>query len=57
MIEAVLREQVPMHERAQKYIDAPGLVGDILEAGRVKATALAEETMREVRDAMGLGGA
>ncbi len=57
VIEAVLREQVPMHERAQKYIDAPGLVGDILEAGRVKATALAEETMREVRDAMGLGGA
>ena len=57
VIDAVLREQVPMHERAQKYIDAPGLVSDILEAGRVKATALAEETMREVRDAMGLGGA
>ncbi len=57
VIEAVLREQVPMHERAQKYIDAPGLVSEILEAGRVKATALAEETMREVRDAMGLGGA
>ena len=57
VIEAVLREQVPMHERAQKYIDAPGLVSDILEAGRVKATALAEESMREVRDAMGLGSA
>jgi len=57
VIKAVLREQVPMQERAQKYIDAPGLVSDILEAGRVKATALAEETMREVRDAMGLGGA
>jgi len=57
VIEAVLREQVPMHERAQQYIDAPSLVSDILEDGRVKATALAEETMREVRDAMGLGGA
>ncbi len=57
VIEAVLREQVPMHERAQQYIDAPGLVNDILESGRVKATALAEETMCEVRDAMGLGGA
>ena len=57
VIEAVLREQVPMHERAQKYIDAPGLVSDILEAGRVKATALAEESMREVREAMGLGSA
>jgi tryptophanyl-tRNA synthetase len=55
VIEAVLREQGPMLERAQKYIDAPALVADILEDGRHKATTLAEETMRDVRDAMGLG--
>ena len=55
VIDAVLREQGPMHERAQKYIDAPALVNDILEDGRQKATRLAEETMRDVREAMGLG--
>jgi tryptophanyl-tRNA synthetase len=55
VIEAVMREQGPMLERAQKYIDAPALVTDILEDGRHKATTLAEETMRDVRDAMGLG--
>ncbi len=55
VIEAVLREQGPMLERAQQYIDKPSLVTDILEDGRQKAAAQAEETMRDVRDAMGLG--
>jgi tryptophanyl-tRNA synthetase len=55
VIEGVLREQGPMLERAQKYIDDPTLVTNILEDGREKATKLAEETMRDVREAMGLG--
>ncbi|MBL8381898.1 MAG: tryptophan--tRNA ligase, partial [Burkholderiales bacterium] len=57
VIDAVLAEQVPMHDRAQKYLDDPTLVDAILEDGRAKATRLAEETMRDVRAAMGLGGA
>ncbi len=54
VIDAVLREQQPMLERAQPYIDNPSLVRDILDAGRDKASAAARETMRAVRDAMGL---
>jgi tryptophanyl-tRNA synthetase len=57
VIEAVLREQGPMMERAQRYIDKPSLVTDILEDGREKAAVQAEETMRDVREAMGLGRA
>ena len=55
VIDAVLREQGPMKERAQKYIDDPALVTGILADGCEKASRLAEETMRDVRDAMGLG--
>ena len=55
VIDAVLREQGPMKERAQKYIDDPTLVTNILADGCAKASRLAEETMRDVRDAMGLG--
>jgi tryptophanyl-tRNA synthetase len=55
VIEGVIREQQPMFERAQKYIDDPTLVKNILEDGREKASKLAEETMRDVRAAMGLG--
>ena len=54
VIEAVLREQTPMHERAQKYLDDPTLVKNILEDGCDKARKSAEETMRDVRIAMGL---
>ena len=55
VIKAVIREQVPMFERAQKYLDDPTLVKNILEDGCEKAGKLAEETMRDVRAAMGLG--
>lgn len=54
VIDGVLKEQEPMRERAQKYIDDPSLVRAIVADGRDKARALAQETMREVRDAMGL---
>ena len=55
VIDGVLREQTPMLERAQKYLDDPTLVKNILEDGCDKARRLAEETMRDVRIAMGLG--
>ena len=57
VIAGVLKEQAPMHERAQKYLDDPTLVKNILEDGCEKAGKLADETMRDVRQAMGLGGA
>jgi len=54
VIDAVLAELAPMRERAQAYLDDPTLVKNILADGCDKARALAGETMREVRDAMGL---
>ncbi|MEO8629607.1 MAG: tryptophan--tRNA ligase [Betaproteobacteria bacterium] len=55
VIDAVLKEQEPIRERAQRYIDNPKLVRDIVADGCDRARKLAEETMRDVRDAMGLG--
>jgi len=56
VIDAILREQQPMLERAQPYLDNPGLVRDILADGCDKARAVAQQTMQTVRDAMGLKG-
>jgi tryptophanyl-tRNA synthetase len=55
VIDAVLREQEPMQQRAQTYLDDPTLVRNIIENGCEKARKLAGETMRDVREAMGLG--
>ena len=55
VVDAVLAEQAPMRERAQKYIDDPTLVRNILADGCDKARAVAKDTMREVREVMGLG--
>ncbi len=54
VIDAVLREQEPMRERAQHFLDDPVLVRNIIADGCEKARRLAQETMREVREAMGL---
>lgn len=54
VIDAVLKEQDLMRERAQPYLDDPTLVRSIVADGCDKARKLAQETMREVRDAMGL---
>jgi len=55
VITAVLEEQKPMRERAQIYLDDPSLVRNIIADGCEKARKLATETMRDVREAMGLG--
>ena len=55
VIDAVLEEQRPMRERAQQYLDDPALVRNIIADGCEKARKMASETMREVREAMGLG--
>lgn len=54
VIDGILREQVPMRERAQMYLDDPTLVKNIIADGCDKARDLARETMRDVREAMGL---
>jgi tryptophanyl-tRNA synthetase len=54
VISAVLEEQKPMRERAQLYLDDPSLVRNIIADGCEKARKLASETMRDVREAMGL---
>ncbi|MBC7502989.1 MAG: tryptophan--tRNA ligase [Herminiimonas sp.] len=55
VIDAVLLEQEPMRERAQVYLDDPSLVRAIVADGCDKARKMAQETMRDVREAMGLG--
>jgi tryptophanyl-tRNA synthetase len=54
IVEAVLAELAPIRERAQPYLDDPTLVKNILADGCDKARKLAAETMRDVREAMGL---
>jgi tryptophanyl-tRNA synthetase len=54
VIDAVLAELAPIRERAQPYLDDPTLVKNILADGCDKARKLASETMRDVREAMGL---
>ena len=54
VIDAIIAEQEPIKERAQKYLDDPSLVRAIVADGCERARKLAEETMREVREVMGL---
>ena len=55
VIDAVIAEQKPMRERAQKYLDDPTLVRNIVADGCEKARKMAQETLRDVREVMGLG--
>jgi tryptophanyl-tRNA synthetase len=54
VIEAIQAELAPIRERAQAYLDDPTLVKNIIADGCEKARRLAVETMREVREAMGI---
>ncbi|MBK1679227.1 tryptophan--tRNA ligase [Rhodocyclus tenuis] len=54
VIDGILKEQAPMRERAQLYLDDPTLVRNIIADGNERARKLAQETMRDVREAMGL---
>ena len=55
IIDAVLAEQGPMRERAEPYLEDPTLVRNIVADGCEKARDLARDTMRDVRESMGLG--
>ena len=51
---AILKEQQPMLERAAPYVANPQRVRDIIDAGTERARKVAQATMHEVRDAIGL---
>jgi tryptophanyl-tRNA synthetase len=54
VIDNIIHELRPMRERAAPFEDDPTLIKNILADGCDKARDAAEETMRDVRDAMGL---
>jgi tryptophanyl-tRNA synthetase len=54
VIDAVLREQQPWRERAEAYLSNPKQIHWIVEMGTERARTLARQTMRDVREAMGL---
>ncbi|HED19037.1 MAG TPA: tryptophan--tRNA ligase [Gammaproteobacteria bacterium] len=54
IIDAVLGELAPLRERAREFEEDPQLVRNILQEGAEAARDVAEETMDEVRAAIGL---
>jgi len=54
VVEAVLKEQQPWRERAETYLANPKQVHWIVEMGTERARTVARQTMKDVRDAMGL---
>jgi tryptophanyl-tRNA synthetase len=54
VIDAVLAELRPIRERAEEYLEDPTTVRNIIADGCEKAGKMAEETMRDVREVMGL---
>ena len=54
VVDAIVREQQPWHERAETYLANPKQVHWIVEVGTERARAVAKRTMRDVREAMGL---
>jgi tryptophanyl-tRNA synthetase len=54
VIDAINAELKPIRERAADYEEDPTLVRNIIQDGCEKASDLANDTMRDVREAMGL---
>ena len=54
VIDAILREQQPWRDRAEAYLTNPKQVHWIVEMGTERARTVARQTMRDVREAMGL---
>jgi len=54
LIEKVLEEQRPIHERARQYEENPELVKSIISEGSERARDAAKATLEEVRSVMGL---
>jgi tryptophanyl-tRNA synthetase len=54
VIDGVLKELAPIQERARQYEEDPTLLRSIIADGCEKARKLAGDTMRDVRETMGL---
>jgi len=54
LIDAILKEQEPIRERAKEYQDDPETVRGIISEGCEAARDIARETLEEVRQVMGL---
>ena len=54
VIDAIIREQQPWRERAEAYLSNPKQVHWIVEMGTERARTVARQTMKDVREAMGL---
>ena len=54
VIDAIVREQQPWRERAEPYLSNPKEIHRIVEMGTERARKVARETMKDVREAMGL---
>lgn len=54
VIDAILEEQKPIRERAEQYLEDPTLLRSIVADGCERARKLAQETLRDVRQVMGL---
>ncbi len=54
LIDTVLKEQEPIRERANEYLNDPETVRGIIAEGCDAARDIAKETLDEVREAMGL---
>lgn len=55
LIDSIITEQAPIIERANDYASNPSLVKSIIEKGSEVARDEAKKTLKEVRQAMGLG--
>ncbi len=54
VIDAIVREQVPWRDRAERYLANPKQVHWIVEMGTERARTVARQTMKDVRVAVGL---
>jgi tryptophanyl-tRNA synthetase len=54
VIDAINAELKPIRERAAQYEEDPSIVRNIIQDGCEKASDMANDTMRDVREAMGL---
>ena len=54
VIDSITKELEPISERAKKYSESPELVQSIIGEGCEKARKIARDTMRDVREVMGI---
>jgi tryptophanyl-tRNA synthetase len=56
LLESMVQEFAPARERAQELLARPQIVRDALAAGADRCRRIAEETLGEAREALGLRG-